>query len=89
MAFTLEQCCIRPCSAVVPVVISRNGGLPKIAADGYSGLTDDGDPVCRDHFCPTCGNAHSDAEAFELCEFYGRPKVNLTPCNPALVVVSR
>jgi len=89
MSFTLEQCTVRPCSAVVPVVISRNGGLAKIDATGYSGLTDDGDAVCRDHFCPVCGNAHTEADEFDDCAFYGPLTVDLTPCKATLVVISR
>lgn len=84
MAFTLEQCTVRPCSAMVGIIVSRNGGLPKMDATGYSGITDDGEPVCRDHFCPTCGCAHTTAEQFEACEFYG-PGGAPADCDVALV----
>lgn len=81
MAFTLEQCIARPCGAMVGIVIDLDGGLPKIAADGYSGLTDDGYAVCRDHFCPICGHYHHDEHEFEVCEFNGRSAPNLTLPN--------
>lgn len=83
MAFTLEPCCIRPCSATIGVVIGKDERLARIAADGYSGLTDDGEAVCRDHFCPVCRGAHAAEEQFEACAFYGP---DATECDIALLV---
>jgi hypothetical protein len=86
----VEPCIVKRCNALVPIRYDRNGGLP-IEVNGYSGLTDDGDAVCSDHFCPTCGNFHEDVEAFEACEFHGRPTIDLTLCgvdNPHAVLAA-
>ena len=74
-----EPCKI--CKQGVTIIIRRDGGLPTVDATGYSGITDDGDAVCRGHFCPVCGDAHETAEQFEDCEFYGPPRVDLTICG--------
>jgi hypothetical protein len=76
----VEPCTVHHCNVLVAIHYDRNGGLP-IEANGYSGLTDDGEAVCKDHFCPTCGNHHEDAEAFDVCEFNGPPPTNLTLCG--------
>jgi hypothetical protein len=76
----VEPCIVKHCNALVIIRYDRNGGLP-IEANGYSGLTDDGEAVCQDHFCPTCGNYHEDAAAFDACEFHGPPAANLALCG--------
>lgn len=66
---TTEPCIV--CKAPVAITFTANGGLPTVNAVGYSGLTDDGDAICRDHFCPTCGGGHLTIEQFDRCGFYG------------------
>lgn len=91
MFVSVEQCTARPCGALVSIAIDNNGGLP-VAVNGYNGLTDDGDPVCSDHFCPTCGGAHIDVAQFERCAFTGVRTLDLTPiCSreTALLVLDR
>jgi hypothetical protein len=67
------------CRAMVTIAIDRDGGIP-IAADGYTGLTDDGDEfVCRDHYCPVCGGYHTNVAAFDRCAHYGVEDVDMTP----------
>ena len=78
--FSIEQCVAPDCKTLVEIRTDKNGGLP-IAVNGFTGLTDDGDAVCRDHFCPTCGNYHADAAAFEQCEFDGCQALNMTLCG--------
>lgn len=92
MSKTTECCIASPCGALVTIIINHNGGLPTMDAVGYSGITDDGDAVCRDHFCPTCGNFHSEAAQFERCAFEGRHDIDCTPlCSraTALAVLAR
>lgn len=74
-----EPCTI--CGDGVNIIIRRDGGLPTADATGYTGITDDGDAVCRDHFCPVCGNAHAAADQFDACEFYGARPLDLTTCG--------
>lgn len=54
---TIEPCTV--CDHEVLIGIAR--------ADGYDGLTDNGDPVCTDHWCPVCHLAHDTAELFQAC----------------------
>jgi hypothetical protein len=75
----LEQGPCKVCNATVVVEIRRDGGIP-VTADGYTGLTDDGDDyVCRDHYCPACGGYHTNAAAFDRCAHYGVDEVDMTP----------
>lgn len=80
------------CSCPVSVEIEHDGGIALADHTGYSGFNDDGDYVCRDCFCPTCGDHHTDAEAHDRCNFEGRFTIDLTPPmtrGHALDVLSR
>ena len=61
------------CENKVTAVINDpfEGALATCDPRGYDGLTDDGDHVCPDCWCPTCRNYHTDARAFEQCEIDG------------------
>ena len=67
------------CGALVTVEIARDGGLATADHTGYSGFTDDGDHVCCDCFCPTCGDRHTEAAQFDTCAFRGRLCIDITP----------
>lgn len=69
-------CSLAPCvgcaNSVTAVISDRfEGRLATCDPRGYDGLTDDGDHVCSDCWCPTCRNFHTNARAFEQCEIDG------------------
>lgn len=81
---SLETCVVTGCGALIDIEYADDGALSKVDVHGYSGLTDDGDPICRDHWCATCGYFHTDVGQFDACQFTGPETPNMTiptPCG--------
>lgn len=81
MIITLEPCTIPSCGQLVQ--LPEHTEPINVDTHGWDGLTDDGDPVCRDHWCAACHGAHGTPEEFDACEFpplaFGDPEFRCDP----------
>jgi hypothetical protein len=82
----IQPCCC--CDALAEwtecVTVSTTGteliSLFPGAPGDYTGLTEDGDPVCAHCWCPACGNGHASAVEYERCG-----EVEVDPHDPELI----
>jgi hypothetical protein len=63
----VDFCVVPDCKTLVEVATDTNGGLAVVDAYNYSGISADGDHICRDHFCDSCGLWHDHPRGYDRC----------------------